>query len=140
MFAGVQYGCAGTAGSRIGVPPGPMIVTGLPSSPSALTFLSSPRCCSDRNGLSQLMTLLSKKESQEVLIGLLERLPEAMTDQTRIGTYGSWYNYYLCDFEGSITLPRLLGLDLTWLQDALNDLSFHSTAPRCQPGAGEGDG
>ena len=26
-------------------------------------------------------------------------------DQTRTGTYGSWYNYYLCGFDGQITLP-----------------------------------
>ena len=28
-----------------------------------------------------------------------------MTDQTRTGTYGSWYSYYLCDFSGEIMLP-----------------------------------
>ncbi|GAB2860548.1 MCE family protein [Nocardioides pacificus] len=81
--------------------------------------------------LRKLMTLLAKPENQKVLTELLDRLPEAMTDQTRIGTYGSWYNYYLCDFEGSIKLPDL-GIDLSVIQDSLNDLSFHSTAPRCQ--------
>lgn len=81
--------------------------------------------------LRELSTLLAKPESQKVLTELLDRLPEAMTDQTRIGTYGSWYNYYLCDFEGSIKLPDL-GIDLSGIQDLLNDLSFHSTAPRCQ--------
>ncbi|WKN50274.1 MCE family protein [Nocardioides sp. Arc9.136] len=91
-----------------------------------------PLLAEDVRGLRTLMRTLSKKENLEILSGLLERLPEAMTDQTRIGTYGSWYNYYLCDFEGSITLPKILGIDLGWLEDALNDLSFHSTAPRCQ--------
>ena len=32
-----------------------------------------------------------------------------MTDQTRTGTYGSWYNYYLCGFSGRIMLPGDLG-------------------------------
>ena len=27
--------------------------------------------------------------------------------QTRTGTYGSWYQYYLCDFDGTIILPDL---------------------------------
>ncbi len=27
--------------------------------------------------------------------------------QTRTGTYGSWYQYYLCDFNGKIILPDL---------------------------------
>ena len=32
-------------------------------------------------------------------------MPESMTDQTRTGTYGSWYSYYVCGFSGRITLP-----------------------------------
>ena len=40
---------------------------------------------------------------------LLDRLPETMTDQTRTGTYGSWYSYYICGFSGRITLPAGLG-------------------------------
>ncbi|WP_121251110.1 MCE family protein [Nocardioides ferulae] len=113
-------------------------VSALTDTVADLLTRARPLLKTDVARLRRLMTLLSEKESQEVLIGLLERLPEAMTDQTRIGTYGSWYNYYLCDFEGSIKLPKILGLDLGWLQDALNDLSFHSTAPRCQPGGSDG--
>ncbi len=92
---------------------------------------SRPLLKSDVTQLRRLMTLLAKTKNQKVITELLDRLPEAMTDQTRIGTYGSWYNYYLCDFEGSIKLPDL-GADLSGLQQQLNDLSFHSTAPRCQ--------
>ncbi len=62
---------------------------------------------------------------------MLDRLPESLTDQTRTGTYGSWYNYYLCDFKGSITLPALKGPGVKQLQRELNDLAFHSTAARC---------
>ena len=56
-----------------------------------------------------------------------------MTDQTRTGTYGSWYSYYVCGFSGRITLPpgsaTLPGVKQ--LMDQLNHLDFHSTAPRC---------
>ena len=60
-----------------------------------------------------------------------------MTDQTRTGTYGSWYSYYVCGFSGEIKLPA--GLDdlpvIKQLQQQLNSLNFRSTAPRCsQPG------
>ena len=61
-----------------------------------------------------------------------------MTDQTRTGTYGAWYSYYVCGFSGRITLPGNLG-DIPGLQQVLKglgDLNFHSTAPRCN-GAGE---
>ena len=85
--------------------------------------------------LRQLTALLARKESQQVLTELLHRLPEAMTDQTRVGTYGSWYSYYLCDFNGEITLPRVPGVDLPVLERLerqLSDLTFYSTAARCE--------
>ena len=43
--------------------------------------------------------------TSEVITELLDRLPESMTDQTRTGTYGSWYSYYVCGFSGEIKLP-----------------------------------
>ena len=87
--------------------------------------------------LRRLARLLNQPRNREVLVELVERLPESMTDQTRTGTYGSWYNYYLCGFSGKITLPELEGIPgLDVLLDQLNDLEFHSTAPRCN-GAGE---
>lgn len=91
-----------------------------------------PLLKADVRELRTLAATLSKRESQQVIVELLERLPESMTDQTRVGTYGSWYSYYLCDFNGEITLPKIPGLDLTGLQRQLGDISFYSTAARCQ--------
>ncbi|MDT7660319.1 MAG: hypothetical protein QOF38_5034 [Pseudonocardiales bacterium] len=28
---------------------------------------------------------------------------------TPLGTYGSWYNFYICDLAGSITQPQSIG-------------------------------
>ena len=57
-----------------------------------------------------------------------------MTDQTRTGTYGSWYSYYLCEFSGKIELPpELEGIPgIKQLTRELSSIRFHSTAPRCQ--------
>ncbi|GAB3264334.1 MCE family protein [Nocardioides dilutus] len=88
---------------------------------------------SDVAQLRKLAKLLNKKQNRDVIVELLDRLPESMTDQTRTGTYGSWYSYYVCGFSGEITLPAGLG-DLPviqQLQQQLNDLNFRSTAPRC---------
>jgi phospholipid/cholesterol/gamma-HCH transport system substrate-binding protein len=94
---------------------------------------------SDIANLRRLATLLNKKKNQNVIKELFDRLPESMTDQTRTGTYGSWYSYYVCGFSGEIKLPSGLG-DLPvihQLQQQLNDMNFRSTAPRCsQPGGG----
>src|SRR3712207_519 len=57
--------------------------------------------------LKKLARLLNRDEGKKEIIELLDRLPESMTDQTRTGTYGSWYSYYVCGFSGQITLPPL---------------------------------
>lgn len=92
---------------------------------------SRPLLKTDVVQLRKLATELAKPSSQALLKELLHRLPTSMANETRIGTYGSWYNYYLCDYEGSIKLPDTLGPLGRALQRQLNDVSFHSTAPRC---------
>lgn len=92
-----------------------------------------PALKADVAQLRRLATLLNKEKNKDVIRELVDRLPESMTDQTRTGTYGSWYNYYVCGFSGEIKLPAGLG-DLPvikQLQQQLNQLDFRSTAPRC---------
>lgn len=92
-----------------------------------------PLIKSDVAKLRRLAHLLNRKESRAQVVEMLDRLPESMSDQTRTGTYGSWYNYYVCGFSGRITLPAGLG-DLPGLKlliKELNHLDFRSTAPRC---------
>ncbi|WP_372729042.1 MCE family protein [Nocardioides sp.] len=96
---------------------------------------SRPLLKSDIVQLERLARLLNEKQSRDVVVELLDRLPESMTDQTRTGTYGSWYNYYLCGFGGRITLPapsQLPGVPgVRELQKELNRIEFRSTAARC---------
>ncbi len=85
--------------------------------------------------LRRLAALLNEPKNSKVLVELLDRLPESMTDQTRTGTYGSWYSYYLCGFKGKIELPAAELGDVPGikeLQHQLNNLVFSSTAARCQ--------
>jgi phospholipid/cholesterol/gamma-HCH transport system substrate-binding protein len=83
--------------------------------------------------LKQLARLLNEPQNQQQIVELLDRLPESMTDQTRTGTYGSWYSYYVCGFSGRITLPGNLDTipGLQQVLDGLSNLNFHSSAPRC---------
>ena len=82
--------------------------------------------------LRRTMKILNKPGNQKVLDEVLNRLPVMLSRQTRTGTYGSWYNYYLCDFSGAIILPDLPNVPgLAAIQKSLKNLSFHSTASRC---------
>ena len=94
--------------------------------------------------LRRVMTILNQPSSQAALDAALKQLPTTLRRQARIGTFGSWYNYYLCDFTGEVILPQLgtllnLGPGATAANSALNQLqaqinkylSVYSTATRC---------
>lgn len=38
--------------------------------------------------------------------GVLKRLPNKLNALTGTASYGSWFNFYLCDFDGRIVLPK----------------------------------
>jgi phospholipid/cholesterol/gamma-HCH transport system substrate-binding protein len=121
---------------------------------AGLLVQSRPAIKGNVQQIHRLAAILKKPESEAIINEALERLPTMFRRQVRIGSYGSWYNYYLCDFDGQIVLPKLttltnvLGvgtvgealdkLGITQavydqLQSQLNSLSFHSTAERCDP-------
>lgn len=94
--------------------------------------------------LRRVMTILNDPASRSALDQALKRLPTMLRRQARIGTFGSWYNYYLCDFIGTVKLPQLgtlLNLGpaggvansaIDQLQAQINKyLSVYSTAQRC---------
>lgn len=90
---------------------------------------------SDIAELRRLGALLNEPKNRRQITEIFDRLPESMTDQTRTGTYASWYNYYVCGYSGRITLPVDQVPELEPLQELLNDsvnnLEFTSNAERC---------
>lgn len=119
---------------------------------ATLLVQARPAIKGDVKQIHRLAAILKKPESEAIVNEALERLPTMFRRQVRIGSYGSWYNYYLCDFDGQIVLPKLgtltglLGLSSVGetldqlgitkavydqIQSQLDSLSFHSTATRC---------
>ena len=43
--------------------------------------------------------------SEQVIDSVLRFLPEKLTKLSRAGSYGSWFNFYLCGVEGTVTVP-----------------------------------
>lgn len=62
-------------------------------------------------------------DHEEVVERTIQRMPEKLTDLGRTASYGSWFNFYLCDFEASIILPS---------GEELPRTSLHHTAARCE--------
>ena len=87
--------------------------------------------------LRRLFTILAKPKNKAYLDKTLDTLPGMLSKQTRIGVFGSWYNYYLCQFEFGVVLPQAL-VDLLetvapgTAQTLAEGIIIHSTAERCQ--------
>jgi phospholipid/cholesterol/gamma-HCH transport system substrate-binding protein len=58
----------------------------------------------DIAGLDRLTGTLNKNEN--TVEGVLKRLPNKLNALTGTASYGSWFNFYLCDFDGRIVLPK----------------------------------
>lgn len=92
-----------------------------------------PLLKADIRELRRVAATLSRPENEKIISDLLETLPESMEDQTRTGTMGSWYAYYLCSVGLSVKLPILSEVPLLdELQKLLSSVSLRSTAKRCQ--------
>ncbi len=84
--------------------------------------------------LRRLAEVLSRDETRKVINQILTNLPEMLEDQTRTGTYGSWYNYYVCGYSADITLPRELVKALPALgplSKRLRNVQYNSNEKRC---------
>ena len=81
-----------------------------------------------RNDIAQLGTLAGTLDANKQTVnGVLQRLPNKLDRIIGTATYGSWFNFYLCGFDGRIVLPT--GAVLT--------PHFVNSAARCQRGAGQ---
>ena len=123
----------GLADDRVQIGRSVVNVSELTRSLAGLLADGRPLLKADIAELRRLTTILARPDTSAVLKQILRDLPEMLEDQTRTGTYGSWYNYYICGVAGNIKLPEELEeldelADLTY---ELKNFSFYSTAERC---------
>ncbi|POX47429.1 MCE family protein [Streptomyces sp. Ru72] len=71
---------------------------------SGLLRDARPPLKDDIDGLNRLTGTLNRNE--KTVEGVLQRLPNKLNALTGTASYGSWFNFYLCDFDGRIVLPR----------------------------------
>lgn len=70
-----------------------------------------PGLTRDITQLRRVVTILDAHKAE--IDRDLQILPIKLTKIGRTATYGSWFNFYLCNFRGEITLPDLVGTELT---------------------------
>ena len=44
-------------------------------------------------------------DTQAIWVKTLQFMPQKLNTMTRTASYGSWFNFYLCNFDGNVTLP-----------------------------------
>jgi phospholipid/cholesterol/gamma-HCH transport system substrate-binding protein len=89
---------------------------------SLLTQIRAPL----RADIAQLGALthnLALPESQQAINFVLQNTPGTVAALIRTGSYGSWFNFYLCTLSGTVTLPNgsVVHIPVT-----------HNPAARCQ--------
>ncbi|MFJ5972654.1 MCE family protein [Streptomyces sp. NPDC093060] len=71
---------------------------------SGLLTDARPPLKDDIAGLTDLTGTLN--DNEKTVEGVLKRLPNKLDELTGTASYGSWFNFYLCDFDGRIVLPK----------------------------------
>jgi phospholipid/cholesterol/gamma-HCH transport system substrate-binding protein len=78
-------------------------VSDLAESTAGLVEEARPPVHRDVAALGDLATLLD--DSSGDIETFLDTWPGKVEKITRTATYGSWFNFYLCDFDGQVVLP-----------------------------------
>jgi phospholipid/cholesterol/gamma-HCH transport system substrate-binding protein len=51
------------------------------------------------------ITASTLDDTQAIWVKTLQFMPQKLNTMTRTASYGSWFNFYLCNFDGNVTLP-----------------------------------
>ncbi|RKT57798.1 MCE family protein [Saccharothrix australiensis] len=65
-------------------------------------------------------------DHEAVVEGVLQRLPTKLESMARTASYGSWFNFYLCEATGQLTVPPVVS-------DPVPVTALPVTQARCRP-------
>ena len=94
-------------------------IAGLADSTAGLVRDSRPALRTDIRELGEVTATLD--DHQALVEEWIKRLPKKLDRITRTATYGSWFNFYLCDFEGRVVISDSVAYSP----------NYHSSAARC---------
>ncbi|MEU0885151.1 MCE family protein [Lentzea sp. NPDC005914] len=62
-----------------------------------------------KNDIAQLgLVSQTLADNEQIVDGMLQRLPSKLETITRTATYGSWFNFYLCEASGKVSVPPVI--------------------------------
>jgi phospholipid/cholesterol/gamma-HCH transport system substrate-binding protein len=99
----LQQFVSGLAGDRKAIGDALANLGDLTSATASLLKDVRPPLASDVDNLGKLAGTLN--DNSAVLEDTLNRLPKRYDALVRTASYGSWFNFYLCDFDGRVGIP-----------------------------------
>lgn len=104
LLVELQRFVSGLAEDRAAIGASLTNIAGLAESTAGLVRDARPAIRKDVRELGAVTKTLD--DNEEVVAGVLQRLPNKLETITRTATYGSWFNFYLCDFTGRVILSN----------------------------------
>jgi phospholipid/cholesterol/gamma-HCH transport system substrate-binding protein len=98
-------------------------IAGLAESTAGLVKDGRPAIRTDVQKLGEVTGTLD--DNRQLVDGFLKRFPTKLERVMRTATYGSWFNFYLCDFQGRVVIPA------GGTKVDTRTINYHSTAARC---------
>jgi phospholipid/cholesterol/gamma-HCH transport system substrate-binding protein len=120
----LQQFVSGLSGDRVAIGDAISHLGELTGTTASLLRDARPPLAADVRSIDQLAGTLN--ENASVIDSTLGRLPGRYDALTRVASYGSWFNFYLCDFDGTVAVGGRAPLDVP---------SLSSSAARCSGGA-----
>jgi phospholipid/cholesterol/gamma-HCH transport system substrate-binding protein len=116
----LQLFISGLAADRAAIGDAIANIGGLAQATTGLLHDARPALASDIAALNTLTGTLQANTS--AIESTLANAPGRLQALTRTASYGSWFNFYLCDFDGRVTAPD---------GHAINPATFHGTNAKC---------
>lgn len=81
--------------------------------------------------LGELAATLDSPASRKQLTTVITTTASKLARIIRTGSYGSWFNFYVCDIRLDLAPSRGISSSLDLLFDRLEAVSAHDSSPRC---------
>jgi len=117
----LQRFVSGLAGDRAAIGSSLTNINNVAGQTADLLTRGRPAIKADVTHLGSLATLLNKPSNTAIFEKFISTSPGKLDTLTRTATYGSWFNFYLCRFNGRVVLPT----------GATTSPSYAVTSARC---------
>ena len=107
LVVSLQQFVTGLAGDKDAIFNSLQTIDTLATTTSDVLAQARPPLAADIQGLGQLAGNLA--DSRDVLEGFLQLAPTKIDSITRTAINGSWFNFFMCSANGSVTLPATAG-------------------------------